>query len=144
MRSAEITKKIPLELLCIHLLGERDMYGYEMVQEIKKRSDGLLKLNITTLYLALKRLNDHGYVSMYYSDAEAARERSRIYYHLEPTAEEYRQKLEEEYERVTLGVRRFLEFGGACSANFKQEFALPFSCALWYTINCKLIRVRIM
>ena len=102
MRSAEITKKIPLELLCIHLLGERDMYGYEMVQEIKKRSDGLLKLNITTLY-----------VSMYYSDAEAARERSRIYYHLEPTAEEYRQKLEEEYERVTLGVRRFLEFGGA-------------------------------
>jgi hypothetical protein len=50
-------------------------------------------------------------VSIHYSDAEAARERSRIYYHLEPTAEEYRQKLEEEYERVTLGVRRFLEFG---------------------------------
>ena len=109
MRSAEITKKIPLELLCIHLLGGKALK--EGVLE--KRSDGLLKLNITTLYLALKRLNDHGYVSMYYSDAEAARERSRIYYHLEPTAEEYRQKLEEEYERVTLGVRRFLEFGGA-------------------------------
>lgn len=111
MKSAEITKKIPLELLCILLLDERGMYGYEMVQEIKKRSDGLLELNITTLYLALKRLNEHGYVSMYYSDAGAARERSRIYYHLEPTAEEYRQKLEEEYERVTLGVRKFLEFG---------------------------------
>lgn len=111
MRSAEITKKIPLELLCILLLEERDMYGYEMVQEIKKRSDGLLELNITTLYLALKRLNEHGYVSMYYSDAEAARERSRIYYHLEPAGGEYKQKLKEEYERVTLGVRRFLEFG---------------------------------
>ena len=103
MRSAEITKKIPLELLCLQLLGERDMYGYEMVQEIKKRSDGLLKLNITTLYLALKRLNDHGYVSMYYSDAEAARERSRIYYPLG----EYKQKLKEEYEQVTLGFRCF-------------------------------------
>ena len=57
MRSAEITKKIPLELLCIRLLEERDMYGYEMVQEIRKRSEGLLELNITTLYLALKRLN---------------------------------------------------------------------------------------
>ena len=111
MRSAEITKKIPLELLCIRLLEERDMYGYEMVQEIRKRSEGLLELNITTLYLALKRLNEHGYVSRYYSDAEAARERSRIYYHLEETVGEYKQKLKEEYERVTLGVRRFLEFG---------------------------------
>lgn len=111
MRSAEITKKIPLELLCIRLLEERDMYGYEMVQEIRKRSEGLLELNITTLYLALKRLNEHGYVSMYYSDAEAARERSRIYYHLEETVGEYKQKLKEEYERVALGVRRFLEFG---------------------------------
>lgn len=110
MRSAEITKKIPLELLCIQLLEERDMYGYEMVQEIKKRSGGLLELNITTLYLALKRLNEHGYVSMYYSDAEAARERSRIYYHLEPAAVEYKEKLKEEYEQVVLGVRRFLEF----------------------------------
>ena len=110
MKSAEITKKIPLELLCILLLEERDMYGYEMVQEIKRRSGGLLELNITTLYLALKRLNEHGYVSMYYSDAEAARERSRIYYHIEETAGEYRRRLEEEYERVTLGVRRFLEF----------------------------------
>ena len=73
--------------------------------------DGLLDLNITTLHLALKRLNEHRYVSMYYSDAEAARERSRIYYHLEPAAGEYRQRLGEEYEQVTLGVRRFLEFG---------------------------------
>lgn len=110
MKSAEITKKIPLELLCIQLLAERDMYGYEMVQEIKRRSDGLLEINITTLYLALKRLNEHGYVSMYYSDAEAARERSRIYYHLEAPAMEYEQKLREEYEQVVMGVRRFMEF----------------------------------
>ena len=48
---------------------------------------------------------------MYYSDAEAARERSRIYYHLEPAAGEYQRKLEEEYEMVMLGVKRFLEFG---------------------------------
>ncbi len=109
MRSAEITKKIPLELICIRLLEERDMYGYEMVQEIGRRSGGLLELNITTLYLALKRLNEHGYVSIYYSDAGAARERSRIYYHLEASAGEYKAKLSEEYERVVEGVRRFFE-----------------------------------
>ena len=71
-----------------------------------------MELNITTLYLALKRLNEHNYVSLYYSDAEAARERSRIYYHLEPPAEEYRLKLQEEYERAMLGVKRFMEYEG--------------------------------
>lgn len=110
MKSAEITKKIPLELLCIQLLEERDMYGYEMVQAIRKRSEGLLEINITTLYLALKRLNEHGYVSMYYSDSEAARERSRIYYHLELAASEYKDKLKLEYEQAVLGVRKFMEY----------------------------------
>ena len=40
MKSIEFTKKVPLELLCMLLLEERDMYGYEMVQELKKRTDG--------------------------------------------------------------------------------------------------------
>lgn len=102
---------------CLHLFPIREHKidpggGYEMVQEINKRSDGLLVLNITTLYLTLKRLNEHGYVS-YYSDAKTARERSRIYYHLEPAAWEYKQKLKEEYERVVAGVKRFPELCGS-------------------------------
>ena len=112
MRSAEITKKIPLERLCLQLLGERDMYGYEMVQEIKKRSDGLLELNITTLYLALRRLEEHEYVSTYYADAQGARERSRIYYHLEENAKEYREKLADEYKLVVTGVQNFFDYEG--------------------------------
>lgn len=109
MKNAEFTKKVPLELLCILLLEERDMYGYEMVQAMKNRSDGILAINVTTLYLALKRLNEDHYISMYYAESSSARERSRIYYHLEPSAAAYKDKLEEDYRRVLLGVDLFIK-----------------------------------
>lgn len=110
MSNVEMTKKVPLELLCLLLLEERDMYGYEMVQELTRRSDGLLAINITTLYLALKRLCDREYVSMYYSTEGDTRERSRVYYHYEPAAAAYQEKLYSEYRRVMLGVQKFLDY----------------------------------
>ena len=111
MKSIEFAKKVPLELLCMLLLEERDMYGYEMVQELKKRTDGLLTINVTTLYLALKRLTERQYISTYYSEeAEAARERSRIYYHWEPAAEEYQEQLFGEYQKAVQGVQKFLDY----------------------------------
>ncbi len=111
MASIEMTKKIPLELICLILLEEQDMYGYEMVQELKKRSGGMLLINITTLYLTLKRLTDRGYVSLYYSTEGDTRERSRIYYHYEPSAAIYKEKLYTEYQRAVVGVQRFLDYG---------------------------------
>lgn len=109
MGNVEITKKIPLELLCLLLLEERDMYGYEMVQELNSRSEGLVAINITTLYLALKRLSERDYVTMRYSNFGGARERSRIYYHFEPAAADYKEKLLEEYRQTVLGVQKFLD-----------------------------------
>lgn len=111
MGNVELTKKVPLELLCLSLLSERDMYGYEMVQELSKRSDGLIVINITTLYLALKRLSEKGYVSMHYSTIGGTRERSRIYYHIETSAQEYKSKLLADYQKAVLGVQKFLDFG---------------------------------
>ena len=32
--AGESTKRAPVDMLCLALLGERDMYGYEMVQAI--------------------------------------------------------------------------------------------------------------
>lgn len=110
MANNEVTKKVPTELMCITLLMERDMYGYEMVQEIIKRSGGLLSFNLATVYVSLRRLSEKGHVSMYPSGYEDIHARPRIYYHLEPSARAYRQQLLEEYRRTYLGVKNF--FGG--------------------------------
>lgn len=109
MANNEVTKKVPTELLCMTLLAERDMYGYEMVQEIVKRSDSMLTLNLATVYVSLRRLSERGYVSLYPSSFEDIHARPRIYYHLEPSAKEYRQRLYEDYQRSVQGTQQFFD-----------------------------------
>lgn len=111
MGNVEMTKKIPLELLCLLLLEERDWYGYEMAQEIRRRSGGLLSVSVTTLYLALKRLAERGCVSSYYGEAGAdSRERARLYYQSEAPAAAERARLWEEYRQAAQGVQNFFTF----------------------------------
>lgn len=105
----DFSKRIPLELLCLTLLKERDMYGYEMVQEIEKRSNHLLSINITTLYVVLKKLSEKGYVSVHYYDSSVTRERLRLYYHFENSADSCYQELYDEYQQTTRGVKNFLK-----------------------------------
>lgn len=107
MQSDRFSKRMPLELLCLSLLKERDMYGYEMVQTIEARSEKLLSVNITTLYVVLKKLCEKGYVSVHYLDSAVTRERLRLYYHFEKSADLYLAQVRDEYEKTTRGVEKF-------------------------------------
>lgn len=113
MGSRELSKKFPIELLCLSLLEERDMYGYEIMLEFRKRSHGRIDINIPTIYMALKRLNERGYVTTYNSSIEedGPRERSRLYYRLEPSYLPYKEKLMSEYYNMVLGVQDFFDYG---------------------------------
>ena len=109
MKSDRYSHRVPLELLCLSLLKERDMYGYEMLQQIEQRSNHLLILNITTLYVVVKKLYEKGYVSVYQQNTPSSRGRSRLYYHLEKSADSYYKQLMEEYQRTTQGVSHFFK-----------------------------------
>ena len=54
-----------MDLLILHLLAERDMYGYEMVTELAGRSNEVFQLKEGTLYPLLHRLEKEGSVSAY-------------------------------------------------------------------------------
>ena len=112
MSRNELAKKFPLELMCLSLLKERDRYGYEMLQEFKKRTGGKADFNITSLYMALKRLEDRGYISSYYSDGQSTRERARLYYQLTSSAPAYMEKLEAEYRNMIAAVEDFFRYSG--------------------------------
>ena len=49
-----------LPLAVLKLLKRRSMYGYELVTEVTKRSDGVLKLGQSTLYPLLYNLERRG------------------------------------------------------------------------------------
>ncbi|MFT4415462.1 PadR family transcriptional regulator [Fredinandcohnia humi] len=57
-------------LLLLQLLDERDMYGYEIVKELEKRSDNEFSFKEGTLYPALHKLEKQGYIECYWQEQE--------------------------------------------------------------------------
>lgn len=108
MGMLENLKRGVTELVLLHLLTERDMYGYEMSQELKTRSDGKFSLLETSMYPTLYRLQDNGYITSYL--VQAGVRRKRAYYHLEPSGYDYYEKCLHEYQTAQEGVRAILTY----------------------------------
>lgn len=67
-------------MLILKLLDEKDMYGYQMIDELSRRSDNTFNLKAGTLYPILHGLENDGLVNSY--DEYADSERIRKYYHI--------------------------------------------------------------
>lgn len=50
-------------LLLLALIGKREMYGYELVAELRRQTDAVVDLPEGTVYPALRRLERQGLVS---------------------------------------------------------------------------------
>ena len=79
MFSAEL-KKGSTEMLVLALLEERPRHGYEIGKLIEARSRGLLTFALPTLYPALLRLENRGWIKGRW--IEKAGQRERCYYRL--------------------------------------------------------------
>ena len=69
-----------MALLVLKLLEDGDKYGYQMIEELKRRSDDTFHLKAGTLYPLLHGLEEKGFVTAY--EQEAAAGKPRRYYHL--------------------------------------------------------------
>jgi len=65
------------ELLILRLLGEREMYGYEIVQEIRDRTGAVIAVGEGVVYPVLHNLEEAGAIR---SRRKSVNGRSRIYY----------------------------------------------------------------
>ena len=68
------------QLLVLFLLSGEDMYGYQMIVELARRSDHTFEMKEGTLYPVLHGLEKDGYVEAYQQEAPTGR--MRKYYHL--------------------------------------------------------------
>ena len=68
------------QLLVLSLLSNEDMYGYQMIVELARRSDHTLEMKEGTLYPVLHSPEQEGYVEAYQQEAPTGRVRK--YYHL--------------------------------------------------------------
>lgn len=84
-------------LLVLSLLKDSDKYGYEMAEELAKRSDNTFELKEGTLYPLLHTLEKKGLVKSYTKETPGGRQRR--YYQL---TEEGRGQLERKTEEWKL------------------------------------------
>ena len=98
-----------MPLAILSLLKKRDMYGLELVQEMSRISGGTVSTQEGSMYPVLYKLLEAELIS---DERRLVGKRlARIYYHLEPSGEEFLKELVSEYRAVTGGVYRLIEFG---------------------------------
>lgn len=74
-------------LAVLTLLEQREMYGYELVEALERRSGGLLELGQSTVYPLLYNLEGRGYVEPVKRTAPTGR--TRKYYRITPAGVEW-------------------------------------------------------
>lgn len=92
-------KKATIEMLLLKLLSEGDMYGYQLSQQLKKRSNGAYTILEGSMYPILYRLTDQNYISYY--EQKVGRRQTRVYYHIEPAGNDYFRDMVQSYEYYT-------------------------------------------
>jgi DNA-binding PadR family transcriptional regulator len=78
-------RKGSTEILILSLLVERPMYGYEISQQIERRSSGYFEMKEGLLYPALHRMQQNGWLSTEWQMVDGRR---RKYYALTPLGRE--------------------------------------------------------
>lgn len=70
----------PAQFMILLALAQHDLHGYGIMQSVKERTAGNLKLAPGTLYTALERMIERGWVEE--TDTHAAGDERRRVYHL--------------------------------------------------------------
>ncbi len=82
-----LLKKGVLEILVLHLLSIKRMYGYQLISELKTLSHELFTLKEGTLYPILYRLEDDGLLVSEWSQP-SGKETSKKYYKITKEGQE--------------------------------------------------------
>ena len=95
-------------LLILALLEKEDMYGYQMITQLARRSNDTFQMKEGTLYPILHTLEKGRYLSAY--EQEAPTGRVRKYYRLTPRGRELLTEKKAEWEQFSQGVGQVLFF----------------------------------
>lgn len=97
------------ETLILTLLQERPLYGYELIKELHRQSEGVFNLKEGTLYPILHAMEIEGWVESYWMEVEG---RKRKYYSIRDKGMEALQSKRAEWNMFRRAVDRVLGEGG--------------------------------
>lgn len=103
-------------MLILKLLEDKDMYGYQMIEELGNKSDNTFSLKAGTLYPLLHNLEEDGVVSSYDDNADTARVRK--YYGITKKGRRLLAEKREEWEEYSNAVNKVLNGGDGFAAAY--------------------------
>ena len=96
------------ELLILRLLQQEEMYGYEIVQAIRSRSDAVIAVGEGVVYPVLHGLERDGALK---SRRKTVNRRSRIYYSVTPVGSHRLADLSEVWTNLAAAIQKMLTGG---------------------------------
>lgn len=96
-------------MLVLKLLEDRDMYGYQMIEELANRSDNTFNLKAATLYPILHGLEKNGMVNSYDDSVDSARVRK--YYEITNKGRKFLGDKQKEWDSYAKAVNQVLHGG---------------------------------
>ena len=94
-----------MTMLILKLLSEKDMYGYEMIDTLRQKSQNVFELKAGTLYPLLHNLEEKGLLTVYEQEYAA---KTRKYYSITKNGESFLKKKKEEWEEYQAAVANVL------------------------------------
>lgn len=92
-------------MMLMRLLEEKDMYGYEMIEQLRSRSNQVFELKAGTLYPLLHSLEAKGYLQAYEQEAGG---KKRKYYKLTASGRKYASQKKQEWQQYQAAVANVL------------------------------------
>ncbi len=87
-----------IDTIILKLLQEKDMYGYQIVNEIKSRTNNLFDIKEATLYSVVQRLEKRELISSY--KGTLSHGRTRRYYKITSFGKAYYVELIKEFKAL--------------------------------------------
>ena len=101
-----------ISMLLLQLLSEKDMYGYEMIEELEKRSEYVFSLKACTMYPLLHAMESKKHLVSYEKEAQG---KMRRYYTITKQGRAELLKKKEAWETYSKAVGQVI--GGALYGN---------------------------
>ena len=92
-------------MLILRLLEDKDMYGYEMIENLEKKSNNVFTLKAGTLYPLLHSLEEKDYLTSYEDEVNG---KVRKYYSITKNGKKYLKSKKEEWNTYQTAVLNVL------------------------------------
>lgn len=94
-----------MSMMILRLLSEKDMYGYEMIDTLRQRSQNVFELKAGTLYPLLHNLEEKHFLTSYEQEVLG---KVRKYYRITREGKKHLEQKQEEWKEYSRAVSNVL------------------------------------